>query len=82
MTNFVENILKKTKHKNMIWRREEIDLYKFRFGHQEHAQYSFDIRALQLVQKVVEAGHSLLPVVQLSPRAKVISLLSQLLTLS
>lgn len=58
------------------------DLYEFRFGHQEHTQCSLDIRALKLVQKVVEAGHSFLPVVQLSPRAKVISLLSQLVTLS
>lgn len=58
------------------------DLDEFRFSHQEHAQSSLDVRALQLIQKVVKARHPLLPVVKLSPRAEVIGLLSQLVTLS
>lgn len=58
------------------------DLYELRFSQQEHTQSSFDIRALQLVQKVVEASHPFLPVLQLGPRAKIISLLSKLVTLS
>lgn len=58
------------------------DLYELRFSQQEHTQSSLDIGALQLVQKVVEASHPFLPVLQLSPRAKIISLLSKLVTLS
>lgn len=58
------------------------DLYELRFGHQEHTQNSFDIRALQLVQEVVEASHSFFPVVQFGARAKIISLLSKLVALS
>lgn len=58
------------------------DLYELRFSQQEHTQSSLDIRALQLVQKVVEASHPFLPVLQLGPRAKIISLLSKLVTLS
>lgn len=58
------------------------DLYELRFSQQDHTQSNFDIRALQLVQKVVEASHPFLPVLQLGPRAKIISLLSKLVTLS
>lgn len=62
--------------------RRHSDLDKFRFGHQQHAECSPDVGALQLVQKIVEAGHPFLPVVQLGPRAQVVSLLSELVALS
>lgn len=57
------------------------DLYEFRFSHQEYTEHSLHIGTLELLQEVVEAGHPLFPVVQLSTRAEVVSLLSQLVAL-
>lgn len=57
------------------------DLYEFRFSHQQHAEHSLDVGTLELLQEVVEAGHSLFPVVQLGSGAEVVRLLPQLVAL-
>lgn len=69
-------MLKKNRLKNVEANKVSSDLYELRFSYQEYTEYSLDIRTLELVEKVAETGHSFLPVVQLSPRSQVISLLS------
>lgn len=47
----------------------------------EHTQNSSDLLTFDLIQQVVELGHSLLPMVELCPGTNVISFSAHLLTL-